>query len=123
MGGNHLNRRAFIKGAAVLGSGVWLGLGRGFASSKSAADKLNIGIIGVNNRAATNIAGVKGENIVALCDIDEEFLRGAAADFPKAKTYTDFRKLLEQPAIDAVVISTADHTHAVATLMALDAGK
>jgi predicted dehydrogenase len=123
MGGNHLNRRAFIKGAAALGTGVWLGIGRGFASSKSAADKLNIGIIGVNNRAATNLAGVKGENIVALCDIDEEFLRGAAADFPKAKTYTDFRKLIEQPGIDAVVISTADHTHAVATLMALDADK
>jgi predicted dehydrogenase len=123
MGGKHLNRRAFIKGAAVLGSGVWLGIGRGFASGRSANDKLNIGVIGVGNRAVSNIGGVKGENIVALCDIDEELLRSAAEDFPKAKTYTDFRKLLEQPGIDAVVISTADHTHAVATLMALESGK
>ena len=123
MSDRHLNRRAFIKGAAVLGTGVWLGIGRGFASSKSANDKLNIGIIGVGNRAEANISGVKGQNIVALCDIDEDYLRSAAEDFPKAKTYTDFRRLIEQPGIDAVVISTADHTHAVATLMALDAGK
>jgi len=123
MGERHLNRRAFIKGAAVLGTGVWLGIGRGFASGKSANDKLNIGIIGVGNRAEANISGVKCQNIIALCDIDEEYLRSATVDFPKAKTYTDFRKLLEHPGIDAVVISTADHTHAVATLMALDAGK
>ena len=123
MGGNHLNRRAFIKEAAVLGTGAWLGIGRGFASGKSPNDKLNIGVIGVNNRAASNLSGVNGENIVALCDIDEDYLRSAAADYPKAKTYTDFRKLLEQPNLDAVVISTADHTHAVATLMALESGK
>lgn len=118
-----LNRRAFIKGAAVFGTGVWLGIGRGFATSKSANDRLNIGIIGVGNRAAANISGVESENIVALCDIDEEFLRSAAADYPKAKTYVDFRKLLEQSDIDAVVVSTADHTHAAATLMALESGK
>ena len=123
MSDRHLNRRAFIKGAAAFGTGVWLGIGRGFASSKSANDKLNIGIIGVGNRAEANISGVKSQNIVALCDIDEDYLCSAAEDFPKAKTYTDFRKLLEQPGIDAVVISTADHTHAIATLMALDAGK
>jgi len=123
MSDRQFNRRAFIKGAAVLGTGVWLGIERGFASSRSANDRLNIGIIGVGNRAEANISGVNSQNIVALCDIDEEFLRSAAEDFPKAKTYTDFRKLVEQPGIDAVVISTADHTHAVATLMALEAGK
>ena len=123
MSDRHLNRRAFIKGAAVIGTGAWLGIGRGFASGKSANDRLNIGVIGVNNRAASNLSGVNSENIVALCDIDEDYLRGAAEDYPKAKTYTDFRKLLDQRDLDAVVISTADHTHAVATLMALDAGK
>src|SRR5262245_3535626 len=122
MSNRHLNRRAFIKSAAVLGTGVWLGVERGFGS-QSPNDKLNIGIIGVSNRAEANISGVKSQNIVALCDIDEDFLGSAAEDFPKAKTYTDFRKLLEQVDIDAVVISTADHTHAVATTSALDAGK
>lgn len=123
MSNRQLNRRAFIKGAAVLGTGVWLGISRGFAAGRSANDRLNIGIIGVGNRAAANISGVESENIVALCDIDEGFLRSAAEDYPKAKTYTDFRKLLEQPDLDAVVISTADHTHAVATLSALESGK
>src|SRR5690348_14425025 len=73
-----LNRRAFLKGAAVLGTGVWLGIGRERALSTSPNDRLNIGIVGVGNRAEANISGVKGQNIVALCDIDEDFLRGAA---------------------------------------------
>ena len=119
----HLNRRAFIKSTAVLGTGVWLGIGRGLAASKSASDKLNIGIIGVANRAEANISGVNDENIVALCDINEDYLASAAEEYPKAKRHTDFRRLLEQPGIDAVVISTADHTHAVATLTALESGK
>jgi predicted dehydrogenase len=118
-----LNRRSFIKGAALAGAGFWLGIERGFGGSKSPNDKLNIGIIGVANRAEENIGGVRGENIVALCDIDENFLASAAEEFPKARTYTDFRKLIEHSGLDAVVISTADHTHAVATLAALQAGK
>ncbi len=118
-----MNRRRFIKGAALAGAGFWLGIERGFASNKSANDRLNIGIIGVGNRAEENIAGVSGQNIVALCDIDQNFLSGAAAEFPKARTYVDFRKLIEHPGLDAVVISTADHTHAVATLAGLQAGK
>src|SRR5688572_1298739 len=118
-----LNRRNFIKSASVLGAGFWLGIERGFSVSASPNDKLNIGIIGVANRAEENIDGVRSQNIVALCDIDENFLGDAAEQFPKAKTYTDFRKLIEHPGLDAVVISTADHTHAVATLAALQAGK
>jgi predicted dehydrogenase len=118
-----LNRRNFIKGASVLGAGFWLGIERGFAAGKSPNDKLNIGIIGTANRAAENIDGVSSQNIVALCDIDDNFLTEAAEQFPKAKKYTDFRKLIEHPGLDAVVVSTADHTHAVATLAALQAGK
>src|SRR5436309_8768298 len=118
-----VNRRTFIKSASVLGAGVWLGIERGFCSGKSANDRLNIGIIGTANRAEENIAGVKSQNIAALCDIDQNFLDDVAGDFPKAKTYTDFRKLLEHPGLDAVVVSTADHTHGVATLLALQAGK
>ena len=118
-----LNRRSFIKGAAVAGAGFWLGIQPRVVAGKSSNDKLNIGIIGVANRAADNIDGVRGENIVALCDIDENFLAEAAEQFPRARTYTDFRNLIEHPGLDAVVISTADHTHAVATLAALQSGK
>lgn len=118
-----LNRRSFIKGASVLGAGFWLGIERGFAVGKSPNDKLNIGIIGTANRAGENIDGVSSQNIVALCDIDDNFLAEAGEQFPKAKKYSDFRKLIEHPGLDGVVISTADHTHAVATLAALQGGK
>lgn len=89
----------------------------------SANEKLNIGIIGTAHRAGENIKGVEHENIVAICDIDEQFLAAAEQRFPGAKTYHDFRKLLEQKDIDAVVVSTADHCHAVATAAALRLGK
>jgi predicted dehydrogenase len=89
----------------------------------SANEKLNVGIIGTANRARSNIAGVESENIVALCDIDDHFLSELSLRFPQATKYNDFRKLIDQRDIDAVVISTADHTHAVATAAALRAGK
>jgi predicted dehydrogenase len=60
---------------------------------------------------------------VALCDVDERSLQRAAAEHPKAKQFRDFRKLLESPGIDAVVVTTPDHTHAVAAMMAMRAGR
>ena len=62
-------------------------------------------------------------NVVALCDVDENYLGAAAKRFPKAQTYSDFRRLLEKKEIDAVVVATPDHTHAVATAAALHLGK
>ena len=69
--------------------------------------------------------GVKGENIVALCDVDEKRLGAAAAQFRGAKTYRDFRKMLDamHRQIDAVVVSTPDHTHALPSLTAMRLGK
>jgi predicted dehydrogenase len=86
-------------------------------------DKLNIGIIGVANQGNYDMSNVASENIVALCDIDDKYLAGAAARFPKAKTYSDFRGLLDQKGIDAVVVATPDHTHAVITVAALKSGR
>src|SRR5207237_4047115 len=74
-------------------------------------------------RALSNIEGVEGENIVAVCDIDDRLLGEAKSRFPKAQTFEDFRKLIEMGGLDAVVISTADHTHAPAAAMALRMGK
>ena len=62
-------------------------------------------------------------NFVALCDVDDKNLDSAGKQFPKAKTYNDYRRMLEQKDIDAVLIATADHVHAWATLAALRAGK
>ena len=106
----------------MLGRNVWAGTDPATWRKQSPNDKLNIGIIGVANRATANIGGVKGENIVALCDVDANYLNKAKADFPKAEGYADFRKLLERTDLDAVVISTADHTHAPAAAMAMRLG-
>ncbi|MDB6111714.1 MAG: putative dehydrogenase [Pedosphaera sp.] len=118
-----LNRRDFLRGTTFAAAGLWFGTRSSWGKGQSPNDKLNIGIIGTANRAADNIAGVASQNIVALCDIDENYLGAAGQRFPEAKKYNDFRKLLDQKNIDAVVISTADHTHAVATVAALNSGR
>lgn len=118
-----LCRRAFLHRTSIATAGVWIGAKNVLGKDKSPNEKLNIGIIGTANRAKGNIAGVEHENIVALCDVDENFLAAAKEKFSQAKTFSDFRKLLDQSDIDAVVISTPDHTHAPATAMALKAGK
>ncbi len=83
-------------------------------------DKLNIAIIGAGGRGRANTGGVSSENIVALCDVNEEALTRASADHPKARTEVDFRKLFDRPQeFDAVVVSTCEHTHAAATMLAL----
>jgi predicted dehydrogenase len=89
---------------------------------RSSWETLNIGVVGVANRANANLVGVSGENIAALCDIDEGFLAGAAKRFPKAKIYHDYREMFDKEKLDAAVVSTADHNHAPATMRALARG-
>jgi predicted dehydrogenase len=89
----------------------------------SSNDKLNIAFLGVGGRGGNNLAEITAAeevNVVALCDVDEPTLVGAAKRFPSAKRYRDFRKLFEaEKTLDAVVISTPDHTHALACVTAL----
>lgn len=119
-----ISRRQFVTRAGAGAAGFWLAGCHTPASRKlSANEKLNIGIVGVAGRGGDNLKGVEGENIVALCDIDAKNLASAAARFPSAKTYRDFRRMLEQRDIDAVVVSTPDHTHAVAAIGALRSGR
>lgn len=118
-----MNRREFIRQSALGAAGLWLSGCRTAPRKVSANEKLNIGIIGVANQGNYNMTNVAGENIVALCDVDETFLSKAKQKFPAAKTYNDFRRLLDQKEIDAVVIATPDHTHAVATAAALRSGR
>lgn len=93
----------------------------------AANDRLNIAFIGVGGRGGANlhtIASDAGVNVVALCDVDGKNLAAAAERFPQARRYEDFRKLYEKTDdIDAVVVSTSEHTHAYATMPALQAGK
>jgi predicted dehydrogenase len=121
---SNVNRRDFIKtsGAALLSAGVYSGVAA--AASKSANGKLNIACIGTANRADANVKEVAGENIVALCDIDQNYLDRAANRFKQARTYVDYRELIDKEGdkIDAVLIATADHNHAPAAIRAIRAG-
>ncbi|HOX55601.1 MAG TPA: Gfo/Idh/MocA family oxidoreductase [Candidatus Paceibacterota bacterium] len=118
-----ISRRTFLKTSLLTTGGFWLATTPGFARKFSANEKLNLGVVGTINRARANINGVQSENIVAICDIDDQLLAAAQAKFPRARTYTDFRRMLGQRDLDAVVISTPDHTHAAATMAALKSGR
>lgn len=88
-------------------------------------EKLNIVGIGVGGQGKADIMGCKSENIIALCDVDDKRAEETYHLLPNAKRYKDFRKMLEEldKEIDAVVISTPDHTHAPAAYMAMMMGK
>jgi predicted dehydrogenase len=86
------------------------------------SNKLNIALIGAYGRAMAHYDVLANENVVALCDIDEEHLALAAEKFPKATQYVDWRKCLEQKDLDAVVCCTTDHTHAFVANWAMNRG-
>lgn len=119
----HSSRREFLRNGAFAGIGFWVVKSASAAESRSPNSKLNIGIIGVGGRGAANTEGVHGENIVALADVDANHLDAASKRFPNAKKYCDWRKLLEQTDLDAVVVSTPDHHHALASVAAMKRGK
>jgi len=88
------------------------------------SEKLNIAAIGAGGRGGGDIGAVSSENIVALCDVDDKKAAETFERHPKAKKYRDFRKMLEREKnIEAVIVATPDHTHAVASMMAIKMGK
>ena len=118
-----INRRKFIYATALFTGATALNL-RAKPKLKSPNEKLNIAIIGSGGRGASNLNDVSNENIVALCDVDEGNLSAAAAKYPDAKKFVDFRKMFDDAdGFDAVVVSTTEHTHAFATMLAFQAGK
>jgi len=118
-----LTRRRFLQRTALGAAGVWITSGQTSFGVISPNEKLNIAVIGVSGRAGEDLHEVSSENIVALCDVDDDRLRGAAQKYPQAKTYNDFRKVIDQNDIDAIVVGTPDHTHAVATVAAIKSGR
>lgn len=120
-----ISRRTFLKGAAVGGFGLLFLKDSRMAFGYGANEKLNIAIVGCGGRGGGNLDSVSGQNIVALCDTNDHVTAECAARFPKAKVYADFRKMLHEmhDQIDAVVVSTPDHTHAPAAVMAMKMGK
>lgn len=116
-----VTRRDFLSTAAA---GAALFAAPGILHARNKGEKLRIAAIGVGGRGGGNLHNVSGENIVALCDVNENNLNKAAALHPKARKFTDFRKLYDHAdEFDAVVVSTSEHTHAFATLPALQNGK
>ena len=117
-----VKRRDFLKGIAATGASLVI-LPSGVVSGQNApSNKLNIALIGAYGRGRAHYEGLKKENVVALCDINEDHIGIAAKEFPKAKHYVDWRKCLEQKDIDAVVCCTTDHTHAFVGMWAMNRG-
>jgi predicted dehydrogenase len=123
-----LNRRAFLASSATLASGLVLPSHLLHAAARprrvSPNEKLNIAAIGAGGQGAGDTDGCAGENIVALCDVDAKRLAERGAKYPKARLFRDYRVMLESmKEIDAVIVSTPDHHHAFAAMMAMKLGK
>jgi predicted dehydrogenase len=124
---NSTSRRKFIAstGAALAGLSIVPSHAVSGMGHKAPSDKLNIAGIGIGGKGRTNLRNMKSENIVALCDIDQNYAAKTFNDFPDAKRFVDYRKMLDEfgKNIDAVVIATPDHTHTVTALAAMQSGK
>lgn len=118
-----VNRRRFLQTAAAAGAAATFAA-PAVLRARNLNEKLNIAVIGCGGRGGSNLRSVSSENIVALCDVNQQNLNRAAAKHPDARTVVDFRKLYDHAKdFDAVVVSTCEHTHAFATLPALQLGK
>lgn len=123
----HPSRRDFLRQSSALAAACWVGASRqGSTQETSANSAIRFACIGVEGKGASDRDdAARHGDIVALCDIDEERLEKAALRYPKAKKYIDFRKMFDEMAggIDAVTVSTPDHTHAPASIRAMKLGK
>ena len=115
-----IQRRQFLKSTAAAATGLTILPGGTLFGSNAPSNKLNIALIGTWGRGGAHFRSISSENVVALCDVDENHLTGAVKKWPNAKTYVDWRKCLEQKDIDAVVCCTTDHTHAFVANWALN---
>lgn len=121
-----IHRRHFLRQTG-LGAGALMLGAPAFVRGQNLNSRINVACIGVGGKGDSDVndAAKCGGNIVALCDVDARFLDKKAAQFPEAKKYVDFRKMLAEmdKSIDAVVISTPDHLHGIAAMTAMQMGK
>jgi predicted dehydrogenase len=118
---SRLTRRRFLAASAAVAAAPYV---KAFAPGEP-KEKVRLAVVGVGNRGSANLKGVEAENIVALCDVDPAHAVKARAQFPSAQFFTDYRKMFDAVAnkVDAVVVSTPDHTHAHPSLIAMGLGK
>ena len=119
------DRRRFLSTAAATTAGLTILSDSRSAFSYWANQKLGLAVIGAGGRGASNLQGVKSENIVALCDVDQRRAAATYARYPDVKKYDDYRKLLDESdcELDGVVVSTPNHIHAPASVTAMRMGK
>ena len=109
-----LSRRSALKTTAAAALGMYHGAAiRSLSAAESPNEKLNIACIGIGGRGSANVHGVRGQNLVAFADVDQQRAAGTLKKFPDTELFSDYRKLLDKVGdrLDAVVISTPDHTH------------
>jgi hypothetical protein len=117
-------RRQFIYTTAIAGAAALTGCATAAPRRLSANDKLNIGVVGASGKGSSDTDHCAGENIVALCDVDSNKAANQRKKYPDAKFYKDWRVMLEkEKSLDAVIISTPDHTHAVVAARAMEMGR
>src|SRR5262245_49045719 len=118
------SRRTFLKTSAAAAAATALAAPM-FLRARGANEKVTIAMLACGGRGGANLKGVESENIVALCDVDKKAVDRAAEKHRSAEKFTDFRQVFDKAAksFDACVISTCEHTHAVATLAAIQLGK
>ncbi|MFO0930732.1 MAG: Gfo/Idh/MocA family oxidoreductase [Gemmataceae bacterium] len=108
-----MDRRDFLTtSSAAVATGVTILPSGTRAGPKAPSNRLNIALIGVWGRGLAHTGWLSDENVVALCDVNETRFADGLKKYPKAKTYVDWRKCLDQKGLDAVVCCTTDHTHA-----------
>ncbi|HOJ33627.1 MAG TPA: Gfo/Idh/MocA family oxidoreductase [Candidatus Hydrogenedentes bacterium] len=117
------SRRVFLFGSVVLAAGCKTTPRRALRRI-SPNEKLNIAGIGAGGKGRGDIRNCASENIVALCDVDDNRAAESFKTFPNAKRYRDYRQMLEKERdIDAVLVSTPDHSHFPAAMIAMELGK
>ena len=117
-----ISRRRFLAASAAVASGALCGPAR---AARGSDQKLRIAVVGAGGRGAEDLKGVSTEHIVALCDCDARNAAESFRKYPSAKIYSDWRKLLDAEAknIDAVIVATPDHNHAIVSVHAMKLGK
>jgi len=127
---NSMTRRSFLQkgGAAALGLTIIpsVAMGKSISGVTAPSDKLNIAAVGIGGMGNSNIKAVKGtENIVALCDVDWKYAGHVFNENPGAKKYWDWRRMYDEmgKSIDAVIVATADHSHAIVAATGMALGK
>jgi predicted dehydrogenase len=118
-----MTRRQALAGMGAGALGLTLPTTPGW--TRPAQDKLNLAVVGCGGQGFENLHQVSGENIIALCDVDEQRAAEAFKKYPKARRFRDYRKMFDtlHREIDAVVVSIPDHMHAPVSLRAMDLGK